>query len=310
MRLASISASLRALGLFLVALATGCAHVRAVGKSPLAPPAMLSDSIAVEKYSVRFNHGDVDLDERIWSEIDEECLPAELRARLAANGFRAGIVGAHLPEALDRALRANPDDATAESPPPNPLARSAEIPGILNPKPVDLLHEPTVRHSLWQTRAGIQGIVVTAGEQSRIPRVSVLVRGHDGRVTGRSYEKVLGALSMKAFPQRDGRVRFEVIPQLEHGDPRSRFVAADGIIKPDYRPDAVVFNDLRLEAILSPGQMLVLGTRADRPGSLGNHFFTEQRSAQPLVQKLFLVRLAQAPSDDRFRKDEIPPASP
>ena len=58
---------------------------------------MLSDSIAVEKFTVRFPHGDPELDVRMWNEIDEECLPADLRERLAANGFRGG--GGQLPTA-------------------------------------------------------------------------------------------------------------------------------------------------------------------------------------------------------------------
>ena len=55
---------------------------------------------------------------------------------------------------------------------------------LLATKPVDLLHEPTVRRSLWQTRAGNPGIVVTAGEQARIPRVAVLLRDEEGHVRG------------------------------------------------------------------------------------------------------------------------------
>jgi len=301
-----------ALAVGLTILPVGCATVHAVGKSPLAAPVMMRDSVALEKYSIRFNHADPELDESMWSEIDEEGLPAALRARLAANGFRAGVIGGHMPAALDRVLRESPGGTTevtdAASPPPE--APLTDATGAFEPKPVDLLREPKVRRSLWQTRPGHRGIVVTAGEQSRIPHVAVLVRDDDGRVTGRSYEKVLGALSLKAFPEPDGRVRIEVIPELEHGDPRSRFIAADGMIKPDYRPDTVVFKDLRVEAILSPGQTLVLGTRADKPGSLGSHFFTEQPQAQPLEQKLLLIRLAQAPSDARFRQDEIPAVDP
>ena len=293
-------------------LSPGCATVHAVGKSPLAAPVMMRDSIALEKYSIRFPHADPDLDDRMWSEIDEEGLPAPLRARLAANGFRAGVIGGHMPAALDRVLRESPAGTTevtdAASPPADPPMTDGT--GVFEPKPVNLLHEPKVRRSLWQTRPGHRGIVVTAGEQSRIPHVAILVRDDDGRVTGRSYEKVLGALSLKAYPEPDGRVRIEVIPELEHGDPRSRFIASDGMIKPDYRPDTVLFKDLIVQAVLSPGQTLVLGTRADKPGSLGSHFFTEQPEAQPLEQKLLLIRLAQAPSDGRFRSEDIPAVEP
>ncbi len=228
-------------------------------------------------------------------------------ARLAANGFRVGVIGSYMPAALDTVLcaeaKAAPEEIAAGSP-----AQSVEEQGLLVPKPVDLLHEPKVRRSLWQSRPGHPCVIVTAGERARIPQVAVLLRGEDGHVTGRNYERVLGSLSMKALPEHDGRVRVEIIPQLEHGDPRSRFVAADGMIKPDYRPETVLFKDLEIDATLSPGQTLILGTRASKPGSLGSHFFTEQGSEACLEQKLLLVRVVHAPDDDRFRSDEIPPA--
>jgi hypothetical protein len=53
---------------------------------------------------------------------------------------------------------------------------------------------------------------------------------------------------------------------------------------------------------------LVLGTRADKPGSLGSHFFTEQGSTGTLEQKLLLVRVEHSPADDTFRSGEIPDA--
>ena len=294
----------------LLALAVGCSSVHTGGRSLLSPPVMPGDSITVEKYSVRFNHGDEDLNDKMWAEIDEECLPSDLRARLAANGFRAGVVGAHLPAALEHVLH-DAADAPKVAPPSAPAHQQADgTPGLYEPKPIDLLHDPKVRRGLWQTRPGNPGIIVTAGEQARIPSIAVLVRGDDGRVTGRCYERVLGALSMKVFSERDGRVRLEMIPEIEHGDLRSRFVADQGMFKPDYRPESVVFKELRLETILSPGEMLVLACRADKPGTLGYHFFTEQGPGQPLEQKMLLIRLAQAPAAGGFRAGEIPPSNP
>ncbi len=306
MQVPSNAVSLRALiaGLLVTAVGSGCAPVRSSGKSPLAPPTVGHESIGVEKYSIRFDHADPELNEGIWSEIDEECLPADLRSRLAANGFRAGVVGAHLPAAVDRLLRENPADKKLEAPPPQP--HSVDPQAVFEPKPVDLLSDPKVRCSLWQARVGSPGIIVTAGEQARIPSVAVLVRDDEGHVTGRTYEKVMGVLAMKAFPERDRRVRLELIPELEYGDLRSRFVASDGVIKPDYRPETVVFKDLKLEAALSPGQMLVLGCRAEKPGSLGTHLLTEHEAGRPPEQKLLLIRLVQTPSDDRFALGEIP----
>jgi hypothetical protein len=310
MRQADMSPSLRALvAVICLCAPAGCASVRGAGKSLLQPPPVTRDTIAMEKYSVRFNHGDPDLNDRMWSEIDEECLPPAVRARLAANGFRVGVIGAHLPEALERVL--NEPQGSALSPPaPPPPQQAINEQGLLEPKPIDLARESRVRRGLWQTHAGHQGLIITAGEQTRIPRLAVLVRGDDGQVTGRQYERVMGALVMKVFPEPDGRVHFDLVPQLEHGDPKSRFTASDGMIKPEYRPEAVVFKDLRMDARLSPGQMLIITSRAEKPGSLGDQFFSEQAPGQPLEQKLLLVRLAQAPAGNAFAVHEIPAAAP
>ncbi|HVU90359.1 MAG TPA: hypothetical protein VHD36_23720 [Pirellulales bacterium] len=314
MRQSGVPFNLRALlwAVGLLAALSGCAQVRLSGKSPLMPAMMAGNSVALEKCTVRFAHADPQLDEEIWSEIDEEFIPLALRTRLAANGFRVGVIGSYMPAALETVLRSetkrSETSGVADQAVEGTPAQSVDEHGVLEPKPVDLLHEPKVRRSLWQTRPGHPGIIVTAGERARIPQVAVLLRGDDGHVTGRTYERVLASLSMKATPERDGRVRVEVLPQLEHGDPRSRFVAADGMIKPDYRPESVLFKELEIDTALSPGQTLILGTRASKPGSLGSHFFTEKGSEDCLEQKLLLVRVVHAPDDDRFRSDEVPPA--
>jgi len=58
------------------------------------------------------------------------------------------------------------------------------------------------------------------------------------------------------------------------------------------------FDEMGISATLSPGSMLVLGSLANRPGSLGHHFFTEE--TDQLEQKLLLVRLSQTQHDELF----------
>ena len=52
--------------------------------------------------------------------------------------------------------------------------------------------------------------------------------------------------------------------------------------------------------------MLVLTALPDRPGSVGNYFFTDDSSGQP-EQKLLLIRLAQTQHDGLFSPEEILP---
>jgi hypothetical protein len=112
----------------------------------------------------------------------------------------------------------------------------------------------------------------------------------------------MGLLLARAFPEGDGRVRLEVLPEIEHGDPQRRFEPGDGMMRVEFGPARERFDTLRLEAVLSPGQTLLLTCVADRPGTLGHHFFTENASDR-VVQKLVLVRLAAANYDDLFSPD-------
>ena len=152
-----------------------------------------------EKCTIRFDQADPALDEEIWSEIDEECLPPAAACPAGGNGFRAGVIGPHLPAALEVVIRENatstPTTTASEQPPP-----ATEELGVLDATPVDLMREPKIRRSLWQTRPRSPGLDRYGWRARCIPQVAVLMRDEEGRVAGRTYERVLGALSMKAMP--------------------------------------------------------------------------------------------------------------
>ena len=54
---------------------------------------------------------------------------------------------------------------------------------------------------------------------------------------------------------------------------------------------------MRLDAVLNSGQMLVLASHPNRPGSLGHHFFKSDDS-DDRERKLLLIRLAKSRGDD------------
>ena len=85
-------------------LFAGCETVGPTGKSPLQPAQMSPGSVAVDVVFVRCPLGDPAVNEKMWEEIDEQHFPAELRQRLARNGFRAGVIGAQVPQALAKLL--------------------------------------------------------------------------------------------------------------------------------------------------------------------------------------------------------------
>ncbi len=89
-------------------LASGCSlwNVPDAEVSELPAPRMSSDSVVWEIGMVYVPLDDAEFHSRLWNELDEQHLPTDATRRLAANGFRCGLVGMQLPallrERLDR----------------------------------------------------------------------------------------------------------------------------------------------------------------------------------------------------------------
>jgi hypothetical protein len=92
-------------------------------------------------------------------------------------------------------------------------------------------------------------------------------------------------------------VRIELAPELRHGPSRQRWVGEDGMFHLETGQQKIVFDQLRMTATLSPGQILVLGPQDQPPRSLGRDFLADTSSGKS-VQKLVLLRLVATPSDD------------
>ena len=123
-----------------------------------------------------------------------------------------------------------------------------------------------------------------------------------GQLSGQTYDDAQGVFAAKSFPQPDGRVRLELVPELHHDQPRQRWVGSQGMLRLETGRAKQVYDDMTLTADLSPGAMLVLSSLPNRPGSLGHHFFTQ--SDGRLEQKLLLIRLAQTQHDGLFAPPE------
>lgn len=273
------------LALLLLTLAGGCARFveRGDGKSPLVRPELAGDAVVLDIVSVRCDWNDPEVNGPLWDSLDEQRLPPEVRRRLAANGLRAGIVGSRLPLKLEELVQLKEQAAAADEPAGG----------------VDLTVEPRARQRQHRVRLGRRINVIVTGEATRHAELAVLVRNEQGEVTGRTYRQAMGLLAVRAAGEADGRVRLEVVPELEHGEPQRRFVPADGMLRVEFGPPHEVFDELRIEAPLSPGEILVLTCLPERAGTLGGHFFSEQADGQAR-QKLLLVRLTRAAELEPF----------
>jgi hypothetical protein len=270
--------------LLLAVLATAGCHAPIYGgKSPLAPARMSPDSVGLEMFWVRFPFGDPAANEDLWKEIDEHPISPDTRERLARNGFRAGVLGSQLPIELSKLMELS--DKTASAGEGNVV------------KVEDMQTKPRVMRRYLQIRAGQPGQIIAS---SIYPDLTVLL-SRSGQISGQNYAQAQGIFAIKSFPQPDGRVRLELVPELHYGQPVSRYLGTQGVIHLEANKPKQPYDELTVAADLQPGSMLVLGCLSNRPGSLGHHFFTENNGS--LEQKLLVIRLAHTQSDGLF----IPP---
>ncbi len=249
---------------------------------------MPTDSCVLEVFFIRCPFGDPQLNQRLWQEVDEQHLPADLRRRLGQNGFRVGLVGGQIPMALSELMELE------DKPPPTGVANQINV--------ADLDTDPRVTRAHLSIRTGQRKEVLTS---SVYDRVTVLIRESD-QLNGSTYTQAQALLAVKTFAQSDGRVRLELVPELHHGESRRRFVGNQGMFRFEPGRPRRVFDRMAISATLSPGSMLLLSSRPELPGSLGHHFFTTEDNGHR-QQKLLVLRLAQTQHDGLFTPPQVLP---
>jgi len=256
------------------------------GKSPLRPARPSPDSVTMEIIWARFPAGDPQLNEAAWQNIDETQITPAVRRALANNGFRVGVIGGTLPDAVARVLR------HGEQPTQDPT--SPQRPDEIS----DLMAEPIVHGRIRQLPRD-QRYEIQASDI--YPSLPLLVNG--GRELGGGiYQQAQAIYALRVDPQSDRTALVELTPELHHGAPRIRWTRGDdgsGILRQAPLRDHEVFHELRMNVKLAPGEMLVLMSLPDAGSRLGQYFHTVD-STEGLQQKLILIRLAQAPPSDTF----------
>jgi hypothetical protein len=268
----------------------GCASWSEPGSTsnPLPAPKIASDCVVLEVAFVEVS-SDLVADREFWNALDELHVDSELRRRLMDNGLRTAVAGAQLPEQLRSAL----DEST---------------------DPLDFLQSglPPEESELFSQRKRMQ---MRAGKTRRIPVMSqprdkmIVLIQEDGDVRGESFEQAQGVISLRCFPQGDGRVQMDLGPEIEFGDFRQRWVGGQGSFVLDVDRQRKTFDPLEVSTLLSPGQTLLVTATPEAKG-LGGQFFA-LASGERDRRSIMLLRLAQTQLDDLFCPDEsLSPLTP
>lgn len=285
-----------ALGGLLVGMGTagGCSPVTAYSQQKntlLRPVQMPPDAVGVEVFFVRVPLADREANETLWSQVDEQALPASLRRELLKNGFRAAVVGTPVPVSLARLLKMCDSASAAEQEGVNRV-RVEEAQTV----------EPWISGRRLSLRPGCRSEVIASGLYDEM----TILRPETQGVGGQTFRKAQGLFGLYAQPMRDGRVQVELVPEVHYGEPAQRWVGDQGMFRVEIRRERQMFPDLAIRSLLAPGEILLLSCVPEREGSLGWYFFTQTSSGDP-QQKLLLVRLAQTQHDGLFSPEESLP---
>jgi len=262
----------------------GCTHLRAPAGNPLVPPQMSSDSVAIDIIFARVPLSD-GANETIWADLDEQILSTETRKNLYQNGFRVGRIAGPVPQRLAEIMK---------------LTDSGPVSAEMTTGDALTLTDDSVpirRH--LQLRAGHRTEILASGIYDELP----FLRREEGRLVGRTLPKAQGVFGLTVRPGTYGGVKIRLVPEVHFGEPRIQPIATQGMLRWESQRDRIVLEDLVIETELTPGDLLVLTSLPNCPGSLGNRFLTVTAQGK-LEQKIIVIRLSQTQTSPLFAERE------
>lgn len=274
-------------------LLTGCSWLKTPklelppASSPLAELRPKSEQIVLDVIFVRLSPREAATVDSIWQDVDEQAIPGETRLSLARNGYRVGLLGRALPSSLSKLL-STAEDPTANGRSLDPAQRNQ--PGI-------------TRHQLYLRPAHRAELVVSPVQAE----LHALVWRDQG-VAGTTYAEGQAQFAIQAEPTPNGRTELRMIPEVHHGSLQQHYTSGEAMFRLDNRRQRESFDDLAILASLAPGEVMLMGRRATRTGTLGDRFFGSTEPAQ-VAERLLLIRLSEKVADPLFA-DPDSPASP
>nr|MBC8351664.1 hypothetical protein [Planctomycetota bacterium] len=217
----------------------------------------------------------------LWQQIDEQHLEAETRRNLIANGMRSGVMGTQLPKELQELMGAGDSGQPA-----------VERDTLLSDSVTSLYRR-------LQNRSGERSDLIVV---PTIAERKVVVFKEGDRIRAETFDQGSALFAVRSFPAGDGTVRVEMVPEIRHGDVKHQWAPGKGTFVNDVGRDVTAFDQLRLSAVLSPGQTLLVTSTAEARG-LGGLLFA--RGSEDSSERLLLVlRLAQTQYDDLFAPEQ------
>ena len=156
-----------------------------------------------------------------------------------------------------------------------------------------------VSRSTQQLRPGKAATIHASDILTEAP----ILLSESGQLRGEIYHDVQPVYSLKLERQESGGYNVVLTPELHHGQQRMRWSADEtGMMTlGSATREKEVFADLRIEAPLVVGEMLVATSRPGPESCLG-HYFHQAEAEATGSRKAILVRLTRAPQSPLFEE--------
>lgn len=201
------------------------------------------------------------INDALWSMADEQSVPLPVQRALEVNGLRIGLITGELPHDVDAILKAT---------------------GPQKVEPAEFERD--------------DGDFAMIAMGNAVSEVSLLLN-REGRAFGKPYRDANGWFRVTASQEGLTAVKLRFVPEIHHGPMRRSYGALP--TGSPYMPQEFMqkdgqqeehFRELAASLVLQPGQIAVLGCRAEANRSLGAYLFTQpEANSDRLVQRVVLI---------------------
>lgn len=238
------------------------------------------ETLPLEFTFIRHAEDDTELCSDLWSVVDEQCLPTDLRYRLSSNGLRVGIIRGMLPPQL--------------------LARFSPTIGPTGAGDTGLLEadRSVIRRVIQALPASSNELVSTP----RVPELIVLERGSRSTVdqlSGQTYSDASAVFNVQISPAADGGIRLCLTPLIKHGPVERNWIGNDGAFRLEAGQRKTVMDRLVIDLPLPADGTLLLSCAGPPASSLGDAFFRDPRGRHEGC-RLLAVQLQARTTDPMF----------
>ena len=244
------------------------------GGSMLTPLVSEAGTVTLDVFYVRCPYGDPVLNQELWMDVDEQVLSPQKRADLAANGFRAGILGNQIPTTLLRLMQ-DGDDETIRNKDGMTIVRLE-----------DMANTPRVMRKTVPAKNNQRNDILVS---EVLPTATVLFN-ENGVPGGETFDDAQAVFVVRTQTCGDGKIDISILPETQYGQVHQQYTREAGSVVMAPGRSKRTFDRLAMSFKVTPGQVIVISNLDKQQGNVGDFFLTDYEKDMQ-YQKLMCLRV-------------------